>query len=559
MHLRLRAAALVAAACLALLSTTETTGQPLRPAEHYAELRRAQRLAGEGDAAAAAAIYERLAAADPRNGDLWVGLHLAYAAAGRHADAARAGERALALGYGRGAAGMYRVAQQHAAAGDREAAFRWLQRAVDSRLENRPRIANDTLFTSLRGDPRFARLAGTKPEGLSRDEGWRHDLRWLVDEARRLHVGFDRPAFSPGFEAAARRLEARIPELDDTQVALEMRRLTTMLGDGHSYVSLRASRLPVDFYLFADGLHVLRGHGDAARWAGMRVVRIGTLSADSVVRRMEPLSPRDNPMGVKARAPFFLNQPALLKNIGAIADTSAVELVLRDAAGAEHTVVLRERAVRPASLAAALSPAPAGLAAAPLWLQRADSAYWLAPLPEADAVYLQYNQVTSLPNLDMGTFSDSLLAVLRGKRNLIIDLRHNGGGNNFTYGALLAAVIAHERMAPGNRVWVLIGRSTFSAAQNFTNDLDRLTGAVFVGEPTGSRPNFVGENASVVLPVSGLQVSISSRYHQAFDWLDGRIWIAPDVPAPLSAADYFAGRDPALDAVLEIIRTGEGG
>ena len=32
-----------------------------------------------------------------------------------------------------------------------------------------------------------------------------------------------------------------------------------------------------------------------------------------------------------------------------------------------------------------------------------------------------------------------------------------------------------------------------------------------------------------------------------------RIWIAPQVPVSLSSSDYFAGMDPAMDAILEII------
>lgn len=39
-------------------------------------------------------------------------------------------------------------------------------------------------------------------------------------------------------------------------------------------------------------------------------------------------------------------------------------------------------------------------------------------------------------------------------------------------------------------LFVIIGRNTFSAAQNSATLLDRHTHAVFVGEPTGSRPSF---------------------------------------------------------------------
>jgi len=55
-----------------------------------------------------------------------------------------------------------------------------------------------------------------------------------------------------------------------------------------------------------------------------------------------------------------------------------------------------------------------------------------------------------------------------------------------------------------------------------------------------------------MLPNSGWLLTISTRYHQTEDQ-DRRTWIAPKIPVELSSADYFANRDPVLDAVLEVI------
>jgi hypothetical protein len=38
---------------------------------------------------------------------------------------------------------------------------------------------------------------------------------------------------------------------------------------------------------------------------------------------------------------------------------------------------------------------------------------------------------------------------------------------------------------------------------------------------------------------------------------DGRREMSPDVPVQLTAKDYFAGRDPALDAVFRLIDDGK--
>jgi hypothetical protein len=98
---------------------------------------------------------------------------------------------------------------------------------------------------------------------------------------------------------------------------------------------------------------------------------------------------------------------------------------------------------------------------------------------------------------------------------------------------------------------VIIGRDTFSAAQTFVNLLEQLAAPIFVGEPTGTRPNRFGNEATYRLPYSGVFGTISSGYNQAATSRDERRWVWPHLPVALSAADYWAGRDPALEVIRE--------
>jgi hypothetical protein len=55
-----------------------------------------------------------------------------------------------------------------------------------------------------------------------------------------------------------------------------------------------------------------------------------------------------------------------------------------------------------------------------------------------------------------------------------------------------------------------------------------------------------------------LLVSVSSQYHQA-NHLDYRPCIEPDLPVTLSSEDYFANRDPALEAIWRMLSEPEPG
>src|SRR5690606_37511629 len=55
---------------------------------------------------------------------------------------------------------------------------------------------------------------------------------------------------------------------------------------------------------------------------------------------------------------------------------------------------------------------------------------------------------------------------------------------------------------------------------------------------------------TVVLPHSGLRVSVSVLWWQVSIPHDDRPWILPDLPARLGSGDYAANHDPAVDAAL---------
>src|SRR6185436_14117391 len=82
-----------------------------------------------------------------------------------------------------------------------------------------------------------------------------------------------------------------------------------------------------------------------------------------------------------------------------------------------------------------------------------------------------------------------------GARRLILDLRGNGGGNNYLNQPLVHALIRRPELDRTGRLFVIVDRGTFSAAVSLAADLQRETHALFVGEPTGGAPNSPGDPA----------------------------------------------------------------
>jgi C-terminal processing protease CtpA/Prc len=134
-----------------------------------------------------------------------------------------------------------------------------------------------------------------------------------------------------------------------------------------------------------------------------------------------------------------------------------------------------------------------------------------------------------------------------GVQRLVIDLRLNGGGNS----AILDPWITEIKSSPLSKkgsLFVIIGRATFSSAIMNAVRLRKETAATLIGEPTAGKPNHFGEVRSFELPNSSITVSYSTKYFRESD--EDSPSLMPDMLVEQTSADYLAGRDPVLDAIM---------
>jgi len=97
---------------------------------------------------------------------------------------------------------------------------------------------------------------------------------------------------------------------------------------------------------------------------------------------------------------------------------------------------------------------------------------------------------------------------------------------------LYLGLIGSRKVNRRGALWAIIGRHTFSAAQNGVTLMNCHTEALFAGEPTGSSPNFVRETIPIRLPYSKLRVNVSDLFWQTSWPVDYRTWIAPLLYTP---------------------------
>lgn len=386
-------------------------------------------------------------------------------------------------------------------------------------------------------------------DNLTPDQ-WREDLECLGEAVPRDHHDPYHTVSPARFRRAVRSLRGRIPSLASHEVIVEFASLLALIGDGHTALRLPEvagfGRFPIQLYRFSDGVFVRASTPEHAQLSGGRVVAIGdvpVLEAWDLARRVVS---RDNEMGTWEQIPDLLVIPEVLHALGIVPATDR----------ATWTVVSPDGETMAIELAAAPKPDPVDARlqhrlADPLWLRRPDE-NWMEHLPDIGTLYLAYNTVRDGAPEPLRALFGRVLETVETSTvgRVIIDIRRNHGGNMTLNGPLVDGLIRAGRINRWGHLFVIIGRGTFSAAMNLAVDLERGTRALFVGEPTGARPNHFGENVAIVLPRSGLRATVSGLYWQNSLPYDDRAWIAPDLPARLPSTDYLRQRDPAFDAIL---------
>ncbi len=397
----------------------------------------------------------------------------------------------------------------------------------------------------------------TNPSSKKSDAAaWRADLKYMAEQIVAVHKDPFHKASREEFNTAVAELDARIPSMADHEIVVGMMRLVAMIGDGHTGLRWGTIAtdgvLPLRFYHFEDGVYIRNAAKPHEELVGSKLLAVNGVPTDAALKRIEPIVWRDNPMGIKSTASAYLSVPPILHALGLASSRDRASFtVVKD--GVEETVELA-----PAAPLSELWNPPSDWATAqkqgvatPHWLRSNTENFWFEYLPASKTFYIQFNAVQNKPDETVEAFFNRAFeAAERSEADrLVLDMRNNGGGNNYLNRPLTIGAI-RSRFNKHGKFFVIIGRETFSAAQNAVNDLEKFAEAIFVGEPTGASPNHFGDARQITLPNSGIRLQASTLWWQDKDPRDDRIWKAPDIAADLTIEHFINGRDPAMEAIL---------
>jgi hypothetical protein len=543
------------------------------PVEYLNKRNEAIRLAKNEKWKEAIVVLESLTEQYQNDSDIYYILGLSYYQTEQYQNAITALKNTLDLG-GTNLSGiptgsrpsndiMIKIAMAYALHGDKSSAMLWLQKGFAARYDEKPFLKDDPAFEAFKQDQDFLLLFGNDTqEEITREEAWAKDLDYLEKRILELHYNLHRALAETDFTKSFLELKSSIDSLSDEQIIVALMRIFGGLGNGHNLILATSpkmgalKKLPIHFYQFNDGVFIINADENFEQWIGYKVESIENTPVEEALQKTNAVNSRDNAMQTLWWGPYYMILPDVLESLGIIKNANQVTITLSDKKGKAQKVTMN-----PISWNYNFLNIPKlKIEPQPLFLSKMDDPYWFKLLPEYSTVYIQFNVVTQKEEQSIEDFNIELRKQITQNKteNLILDLRHNHGGDGSLLPPMLKTIMNFEFKNPNGKIFVIMGRGTFSAGQNLLTDITNFTNAILVGEPSGSKPNHIGDAGWFQLPYSGLKGIVSTQFHQTSTAEDNRKWIAPHIPVSLSSTDYFNGTDKALNFILEVIKTSAG-
>jgi hypothetical protein len=389
---------------------------------------------------------------------------------------------------------------------------------------------------------------------------WKEDLDFIAKELPRKHYNFFTNKTEGEFMNGLEAIKTQKDSLTDLGVAIKIQQLISGFGDSHTYLSLdpfldRNKTLPVKVNVFTEGVFILHTLPEYGSMLGKELISINDVPMATIVDSLGTLITMDNPASIKKALPKLLISIDLLEYFGFTSGNHIV-LGVKDKNGKrEKQIITPGEVTRQKRVQIIPDIIPLYLLNEKIFFheayQKADKIYYIQYNKcwgkELELLYGNKENAEQIPSFE--EFGEKVLKTLGDEKieKIIFDLRLNSGGSSAQGTKLAEKIAEYLEKNPAVKLYVVVGRSTFSSAIINAMDFKKGANAIILGEETAGKPNHFGEVKNFRLPGSGTIFNYSTKYFQRTK--EDTPSLMPDVLLESRFEDFLKGIDPVYEWV----------
>jgi hypothetical protein len=335
-----------------------------------------------------------------------------------------------------------------------------------------------------------ASLPAVTPGGVD----WQSDLRFLQQTVHKDYPFLFKNITAAKFDEEVGKLYRAIPSMKDHEIIAGFARIVSSFKYGHTSLSMRESPVkyhvtPLNLYWFSDGIYVEGGDKKYAEIIGARLVKVEGVPVLKALEQVKPLVPAENDQYFKAYGLDYLTIPEALhaQRVAQELKMSVTYTFEKDGRTIDRTIDAVDAFRFPRQYGFVTQSGDwlsvRDPATTPHYIRNLDKIYYFEYLPESKTVYVRHSQIQDEKDEPIPVFYKKVFDFIENNdvERLVLDLRLNGGGNNYKNKPIVTGILESRKINKAGKLFVIIGRRTFSACQNLVNELSNYTNAVFVG------------------------------------------------------------------------------
>lgn len=381
---------------------------------------------------------------------------------------------------------------------------------------------------------------------------WKNDLEIYKESLEQKHIDLYHSITKEEFVNNWNKINNNVDSLNDFEIILKLMRLTRLVNDGHTAISLRnmsTHTFPFEVKCIDDKWRVVKVSNEHSNLLKLSLVAIDDVPIKEVSTKVSELAQFvENEYSLIVRTGDYLNMAELL-----------FELHITKK---EHKAVFTFLDVNNKKIKITLNALDSDSSKAsdfvylttdiPEITKQGNPSFpylWFSPIKNTKALYINFESYPTFE--EMQVFGETLVNYISTNqmKQIVIDMRNNGGGDLYVGVVLAYALNLADPIDWKNGVFLLTSNKTFSAATSNAALYKQLLNAKIVGEPTGSNPTGYQDMDSFTLPNSKLVITYSKRLFSLSK--EESKALIPDILITSDWDDLINGEDNTLREIIK--------
>lgn len=402
------------------------------------------------------------------------------------------------------------------------------------------------------------RSSANSESSEQKNKKWVKDIETLSSGLSSKHPNLYYKISKENFDKEVEELKNNVPKMNEDEIKVGMHKIVASVADSHTRVYEKSeTTYPIVTYCIKDDIYLIDTTEKYKDALYCKLVNINGKDMNNVKKELTSVIAFENDMQIKKRIPSIIMNPDMMYGLHITPDKQKIEITFERSDKTQFTMEIEAEKRK---LGSKLLSQNVNQNKLPLYMKNPREKYWFEYLKDSKTLYLKYNVCQNNKEKPFEQFNKEVFKFIDNNNveKFVIDIRNNSGGSDGIIRPLIDEIKKRDSINKKDKLYVIVGRDTFSSAIINAVQFKAETDATFVGECTSAKPDHFGSVDEFELPNSYISVTYSTKYCEVSKLYkcvtSEQNTFTPDVLIENNIDDFINNRDAVLESIIKDLK-----